>query len=102
MYECATCDEEFYYQCDCDDHMDDYDHWCDCETCPRKFRTRRACEQHMIALEHWAPDFECDTCTRTFSTQHAADQHMKATGHYKNYCRECSRQFQNENNYRMV
>ncbi|KAJ5861809.1 Zinc finger C2H2, partial [Penicillium soppii] len=101
MWECATCYDEFYDRSDCDEHMDDYDHWRECETCPRKFRSNQACNQHMDNLQHWAPEFECETCTRTFSSQNAANQHMQATGHYENYCRDCDRHFQNENCYRM-
>jgi uncharacterized C2H2 Zn-finger protein len=102
MFECETCDEEFYYRFDCEQHMDDYDHWPECETCDRVFRTQRACDQHMDALDHWAVEYECDTCDRTFRSQAAADQHMRALGHYTNYCKACDRHFQNENNLRMV
>lgn len=102
MFECETCDEEFYYRFDCEQHMDDYDHWPECETCDRVFRTQRACDQHMDALDHWAVEYECDTCDRTFRSQAAADQHMRALGHYTNYCKACDRHFQNENSLRMV
>ncbi|KAG2421807.1 hypothetical protein HFD88_005783 [Aspergillus terreus] len=101
MFECETCDEQFYYKSDCEQHMEDYDHWPECETCDRVFRTQRACDQHMDALDHWAVEYECDTCDRTFRSQAAADQHMRALGHYTNYCKACDRHFQNENNLRM-
>ncbi|KAG0155495.1 hypothetical protein PDIDSM_1072 [Penicillium digitatum] len=126
MFECSTCDEEFWWQEDCDEHMDDYGHWIECETCNRTFRTKTACNQHMNAVDHWAPTFECETCTSTFYSQHAAnnhmnakghwlpkvpcemcttkfhtqqaaENHMRAKGHYKNYCQECKRKFTNEN-----
>lgn len=130
MYECETCSATFRYEDDCEEHMDDYDHWPECETCTRTFRTQRACNQHMNDTDHWAPRFECETCTREFlsqnaanqhmnalqhwtpkipcetcgkmfHTQGAANQHMKDQAHYKNYCKSCDRQFQDENSLRM-
>lgn len=131
MFECNTCTQEFWYQDECDDHMDDERHWIECETCNRTFRTQPACNQHMNAINHWAPSFECETCTSTFSSQHgvnnhmnakghwlptvrcetcptkfqseqAAENHMRAMGHYKNYCQECRRSFMNTNCLRQV
>jgi hypothetical protein len=131
MFECATCDDEFYWQVDCDEHMNDYDHWIECQTCTRLFRTRTACNQHMNAVDHWAPTFDCEVCTSTFHTQHAANQHMnakghwlptvpcetcstkfhtqqaaenhmRAKGHYRNYCQQCDRRFMNDNCLRQV
>ncbi|KAJ5158992.1 Zinc finger C2H2 [Penicillium coprophilum] len=126
MFECATCNDEFWYQSDCDEHMHDYGHWIECDTCNRLFRSQFACHQHMDALDHWAPTFECETCTSTFRTQNAAnshmnakrhwlptvpcqkcpmkfhtegaaENHMRAKGHYKTYCHECDRHFRDEN-----
>ncbi|KIX09294.1 uncharacterized protein Z518_00373 [Rhinocladiella mackenziei CBS 650.93] len=130
MYQCETCTATFWYQDDCEDHMDDYGHRPKCETCTRAFRTQRACDQHMNDTDHWAPRFECETCTKEFLSQKAANQHMNALGHwapkipcetcglkfhtqtaanqhmtkqahYKNYCKDCGLRFQNENNLRM-
>ncbi|KAL5342499.1 hypothetical protein BJX70DRAFT_410019 [Aspergillus crustosus] len=130
MWECEYCDEPFYNRGDFEDHLDDYDHWVECETCPRSFYTHQSCNQHMNTLDHWAPRYDCETCTKVFLTQNAANQHMNVIGHwaptfscetcasmfhteaaadqhmsafrhYRNYCRDCDRRFQNENNLRM-
>ncbi|KAJ5494559.1 Zinc finger C2H2 [Penicillium fimorum] len=97
MFECGTCDAEFRYRDDCDEHMNDHGHWIECETCTRVFRSQAACNQHMNTLDHWTPTFECETCTSTFRTQTAANNHMRAKRHYKNYCHDCERTFMNEN-----
>ncbi|KAI9148815.1 Telomere zinc finger-associated protein [Paramyrothecium foliicola] len=130
MYDCQWCDATFWSESDCEDHMDDEDHWPECETCPKTFRTQRACEQHMDDKQHWAPRFDCETCTRDFSTRHgaeqhmnalrhwkpkiecetctamfftqtAADQHMKAKAHFRHYCQSCDQRFSNDNNLKM-
>ncbi|KAJ5662774.1 hypothetical protein N7462_011700 [Penicillium macrosclerotiorum] len=130
MYECASCTAAFWHWVDCEEHMDDYDHWIACETCIRKFHSQRAADQHMDALDHRHPIFECETCDRKFCSQEAADQHMNALDHrrpifecetcdrkfhsqegaeqhmrtvkhYSNYCDTCDRWFMNENNLRM-
>ncbi|KAJ5160854.1 uncharacterized protein N7482_007858 [Penicillium canariense] len=101
MYECATCSETFYLSWDCDEHMDDYDHWAECETCDRLFRSQAACNQHMNMLGHMRPKIPCESCDRAFQTQAAANQHMDALDHWKTYCKACDRHFQNENNMRM-
>ncbi|KAF3392826.1 hypothetical protein F1880_008543 [Penicillium rolfsii] len=84
MFECATCDDEFWDQSDCDDHMDDYDHWAECETCPRLFRSHRACSQHMNDLDHWAPTFDCETCQpcgRRFNNEGNLRAHLNSRIH---------------------
>ncbi|KAJ5490362.1 Zinc finger C2H2 [Penicillium expansum] len=75
MFECSTCDDESWYQADCDEHMDDYRHWIEIIG-SRPFRARRPMKFH---------------------SQQAAENHMTAKGHYKNYCQECRRSFMNEN-----
>lgn len=130
-YECETCTATFFWQNECEKHMDDDNHWPECETCTRTFRTQRACNQHMNDLDHWAPVFECETCTgefgsqmaanqhmtdighwtpkipcqtcgKRFHTQNAANQHMEKLAHYKAYCKDCKIHFKNENNLKMV
>ncbi|OAX79326.1 hypothetical protein ACJ72_06357 [Emergomyces africanus] len=73
----------------------------ECESCPRTFRTPAACNQHMNDTDHWPPVFECETCPKQFNSLYAADQHMKAVAHFKNYCKDCNRTFQNANNLEM-
>lgn len=73
-----------------------------CNTCPRTFASERACVQHMNALDHWAPTFTCDTCPLAFRSQQDCHQHMHTVGHWQNYCTECKRAFDTENNLRMV
>lgn len=131
MYECLCCENYFYDQDECDDHMAHYDHWIECETCPRTFRSQSACNQHMNTLDHRAPVFPCQSCDREFRSENASIQHMNAVGHwkprfvcqkcpekfynqdaadkhmdmlehYRAYCRPCDRHFQNENNLRVV
>lgn len=102
MFECPTCDEEFYDTYDRNEHVSDYDHWIECATCPKSFPSTKARFQHMQALGHFVKLIECETCDQEFSNQHAANQHMNAKGHWKNFCRSCDRRFQNENNYRAV
>ncbi|KAA8894569.1 hypothetical protein FN846DRAFT_402905 [Sphaerosporella brunnea] len=100
---CYPCDRYFHSDHSLQQHLDnsaahvEYE----CETCTRTFASDRACDQHMDALDHWAPKFECDTCTAKFKTQRAANQHMEARGHWSNYCADCDRRFENENNLRM-
>lgn len=101
MFECASCYDEYYYQEDCDEHMDDYGHWAECQTCDRRFRTHRAVEQHMNATNHW-PRYECETCTSEFTSVAARDQHMRAEMHFERYCPDCDRHFMNRNNLHMV
>ncbi|OOQ90548.1 zinc finger protein [Penicillium brasilianum] len=101
MYECDYCDVEFSDRDELDEHLDDYDHWAECETCDREFRSIQASHQHMDALSHWKPRIPCGTCDKVFFSQAAADQHMNALGHYRNYCKDCDRHFDNENNLRM-
>lgn len=101
MFECASCDYEFYNEQDCDNHMEDYDHWAECETCDRQFRSERAAEQHMDALDHWAL-YKCETCTREFGSEAALDQHMRAKKHFERYCPDCDREFSNSNGLHMV
>ncbi|KAJ5333021.1 zinc finger protein [Penicillium brevicompactum] len=102
MFECDYCTDTFYEEEDCDEHMDEYNHWVrvECETCDRRFRSQNACQQHMNATNHHKPKHGCDTCTKMFFTSQAAMQHMQASGHRKNFCQPCNRQFMNENNFR--
>lgn len=101
MYECATCTDTFYYGEDCDEHMDDYDHWAECDTCNNLFRSQRSCDQHMNALGHRAPQFECETCPDQFFCENAVDNHMDSMDHWATYCAPCGRKFNNSNNLRM-
>ncbi|KAF9892329.1 hypothetical protein FE257_002106 [Aspergillus nanangensis] len=101
MYECEICLSTFYDRWELSTHVNAYGHGHECESCYRVFLTQRACNQHMNATDHWAPRYDCDTCSSTFTSQNAANQHMQDRGHWKNYCAECDRRFQNENNLRM-
>ncbi|KAL4808657.1 hypothetical protein BDV18DRAFT_88337 [Aspergillus unguis] len=130
MYKCQSCDAEFRYEDDCFAHMDQHGHWPECETCTRTFDTRRACTQHMDDNGHWAPRFDCESCSKSFRTPNAArqhmdmarhwapkvpcetcnamfyshpeaEQHMRALSHFKHYCKDCKRPFDNENSLKM-
>ncbi|KAJ5777560.1 hypothetical protein N7520_000806 [Penicillium odoratum] len=100
MYECATCEDTFYSRDECDEHMDDYDHWVECDSCDRTFRSQRACDQHMDALDHHRL-FECETCTSQFRSQAGVERHMRELDHWSTYCVPCDREFNSENNLRM-
>ncbi|KAL4892364.1 hypothetical protein BDV59DRAFT_202865 [Aspergillus ambiguus] len=99
-FECATCSRVFRTNRACVQHMNDTNHNrpYECQTCSRKFYSQSAADQHMDDTDHWAPEYECETCSRQFHSQSAADQHMQALGHYRNYCKDCDRRFQSENN----
>lgn len=84
MLEYETCDYEFWYQSDCVEHMNSYNHWPECETCDRQFQTQRACNQYMHAKDHCAYDFPCETCDKKDRSQAAVDKHMASRGHWKN------------------
>ncbi|PKY06020.1 hypothetical protein P168DRAFT_296299 [Aspergillus campestris IBT 28561] len=99
MFECDICGEECYDLEDMDDHLNDYNHWQD--TCPKEFRSWHAACQHMNSMNHWRPKVLCEVCNAMFRTQDAVDKHMAAKGHYKNYCQECRRHFNNENNLKI-
>lgn len=102
---CETCSRTFRKQRFCDQHMNDTSHWASrfrCETYKEKFHDQKAASQHMNALRHWAPKIPCQTCCQRFYTAIDAEQHMKSQNHYKSYCRDCDRNFQNENNLKMV
>lgn len=88
----------FWYQDDCEYHMDDYGHWPECETCPRVFRTNRFRDQHMNATNHWAERFECETCDKLFFSEAAANQHMTRVSHWRPQvgCESCHRMFYNQ------
>ncbi|KAJ6190307.1 Zinc finger C2H2 [Penicillium mononematosum] len=117
MFECSTCDDVFYWQEDCEEHMNDMvtglsvkhhmnavDHWAptsECETCTSTFHSQHAANQHMNAKNHWLPTVPCETCPTKFHTQQAVENHMRAKGHYKNYCQQCNRRFMNENCLRL-
>ncbi|PYH96845.1 zinc finger protein [Aspergillus ellipticus CBS 707.79] len=100
-FECETCDEEFYYERDAEEHMRDYGHHArtvPCETCQMMFRTQESANQHMSARGHWAPTIPCEMCDRMFHSVRAAEQHMDALGHWAPSvpCETCSRMFYTE------
>lgn len=98
MFECETCTSTFWYQDDCEYHMDDHGHWPECETCPRVFRTNEFRDQHMNDTNHWGPRFECEICDRLFRSEASADQHMTNTGHWRPRfgCESCQKMFHSQ------
>ena len=77
-------------------------HWA-CESCSYEFWTEEDAEEHMDYLGHRRPRFECEACDYAFDTSQEARRHMDSLNHWRvNWCDDCERGFQNENNLRIV
>ncbi|KAK5677448.1 hypothetical protein LTS10_010020 [Elasticomyces elasticus] len=102
MLECITCEDQFYYQSDYVEHLNEEDHWLryDNDNCGRRFDNHHALDQHMTAKGHMEFNYPCQTCRIAFRNDDDCVEHMNEQMHWKNFCMDCNRRFSSEQNYR--
>jgi DNA-directed RNA polymerase subunit RPC12/RpoP len=103
MNECGTCDRYFNDWHAAKQHMDALHHIWECPTCDDGYYYEDHLEEHQAEEDHYGPIYECEACTAGFDTIGGAKKHMNSMQHWRNnWCKDCNRGFESENNLRAV